>query len=403
MAQEERLLILQMVADKKITAAEGVELLRALDLKDAAPAAAGAPAPSPAPAPQAAPRPQVSGVTFHMAPPPPIPAPAAPPVPPMPPTHAGHPAAPTAPVPPVAPVEPMAGHQPHQPNPGNLGSGLASFIEDIVDRVSSAFSEVVEPRYEFTYELTGEFPAGTPVPLRIQTGNGKAFIQAWDEPGWKAVIQVKARGNNEEDARSRARDAYSVKSTNGFELEARRHDWTDLAVNVTLNVPRSGLYSVETRTGNGRVEVHGIQIADGRITTGNGHLVCNAASAEQLNLRSGNGSVEIEGDVVIVDAGTGNGSMTVRPRGARSQNFRLQTGNGSIKVDTATLPAEAGFKVEAHTGMGGINLSMPGLIYDRDIRSVGHKHIIGRTANYEQAAVKVTIAAKTGMGSVSVG
>jgi DUF4097 and DUF4098 domain-containing protein YvlB len=395
MAQEERLLILQMVADKKITAAEGVELLRALDLKDAAPAAPTPGSAPAAPAAPAAPRPQVSGVTFHMTPPPPIPTPAAPPVPPMPPVE------------PLAPVEPMAGHQPHpphQPNVGNLGSGLASFIEDIVDKVSSAFSDVVEPRYEFTYELTGEFPAANgPVPLRIQTGNGKAVIQAWDEPGWKAVIQVKARGNNEEDARSRARDAYSVKSTNGFELEARRHDWTDLAVNVTLNVPRTGLYSVETRTGNGRVEVHGITIADGRITTGNGHLVCNAASAEQLNLRSGNGSVEIEGDIMMIDAGTGNGSMTVRPRGARSQNFRLQTGNGSIRVDTSTLSADAGFKVEAHTGMGGINLSMPGLIYDRDIRTVGHKHIIGRTANYEQASVKVTLAAKTGMGSVTVG
>ncbi|HYF81016.1 MAG TPA: DUF4097 family beta strand repeat-containing protein [Symbiobacteriaceae bacterium] len=395
MAQEERLLILQMVADKKITAAEGVELLRALDLKDAAPAAPTTGSAPAAPAAPTAPRPQVSGVTFHMTPPPPIPNPAAPPVPPMPPVE------------PLAPVEPMAGHQPHpphQPNMGNLGSGLASFIEDIVDKVSSAFSDVVEPRYEFTYELTGEFPAASgPVPLRIQTGNGKAIVQAWDEPGWKAVIQVKARGNNEEDARSRARDAYSVKSTNGFELEARRHDWTDLAVNVTLNVPRTGLYSVETRTGNGRVEVHGITIADGRITTGNGHLVCNAASAEQLNLRSGNGSVEIEGDIMMIDAGTGNGSMTVRPRGARSQNFRLQTGNGSIKVDTSTLSADAGFKVEAHTGMGGINLSMPGLIYDRDIRTVGHKHIIGRTANYEQASVKVTLAAKTGMGSVTVG
>lgn len=394
MAQEERLLILQMVADKKITAAEGVELLRALDLKDVAPAA---PAATSAPS---APRPQVSGGAFHMAPPPPIPTPAAPPVPPLPPVDS------VAPIEPVAPVEPMIGHQhhqPHQPNLGNLGSGLASFIEDIVDKVSSAFSEVVEPRYEFTYELTGEFPAGGILPLRIQTGNGKATIQAWDEPGWKAVILVKARGNNEEDARSRARDAYSVKSTNGFELEARRHDWTDLAVNVTLYVPRSALYSVDTRTGNGRVEVHGINITDGRITTGNGHLVCNAAAAEHLNLRSGNGSVEIEGDIVNLEAGTGNGSMTVRPRGARSQSFRLQTGNGSVRVDTSTLPTEAGFKVEAHTGMGGINLSMPGLIYDRDIRTVGHKHIIGRTANYEQANVKVTLVAKTGMGSVTVG
>ncbi|HYF93903.1 MAG TPA: DUF4097 family beta strand repeat-containing protein [Symbiobacteriaceae bacterium] len=370
MAQEERLLILQMVADKKITAAEGVELLRALDAKETRPAAAAAPAPALAPE-----KPQVSGVTFHMTPP-------------------------TPPTPPVAPAPPA----PPTMNAGaNLGSGFASFIEDIVERVSSAFSEVVEPRYEFTYELTGEFPVEGAIPLRIQTGNGKAEIQAWDEPGWKAVILVKARGNNEEDARNRARDAYTVKSNNGFDLEARRHDWTDLAVHVTLFVPRGRRYSVDTRTGNGKVDVKGIEITDGRIVTGNGSLTCTGGSADRLALRSGNGSIDVDGDIADLEAGSGNGSVRVRPTGARPQTFRVNTGNGSVHIDTAGLPADTGFRVEAHTGMGGIHLSVPGLTYERDIRTVGHKQIIARSTNYEQAAVKVAVTARTGMGSVSIG
>ncbi|HWI63573.1 MAG TPA: DUF4097 family beta strand repeat-containing protein, partial [Symbiobacteriaceae bacterium] len=319
MAQEERLMILQMVAEKKITASEGVELLRALDAKEKPAAAPATPAPAPEMAP---PRPQVSGVTFHMAPP----APPAPPVPPAPLAAGAMPEPPTPPTPPHAP------HAPHAPNGANLGSGLASFIEDIVDRVSSAFSEVVEPRYEFTYELTGEFAEAAVTPLRIQTGNGKAIIQAWDEPGWKAVILVKARGNNEEDARARAHDAYTVKSGNGFgfDLEARRHDWTDLAVHVTLYVPRGKRYSVDTRTGNGRVEMRDIDAADARITTGNGHLVCSGGSADRLAIRSGNGSIEIDGNYADVEGGSGNGSITVRPHGLRSESYRLNTGNGSV-------------------------------------------------------------------------
>lgn len=355
MAQEERLLILQMVADKKITAAEGVELLRALDAKE-----------KPAAAPMA-------------------------PVPPIPPT------------PPMAPEPPAAPHAPHMPHQGgaNVGSGFSSFIEDIVDRVSSAFSEAMEPRYEFTYELTGEFPGVDVVPLRIQTGNGKADIQAWDEPGWKAVILVKARGNNEEEARNRANEAYTVKSTNGFDLEDRKHDWT--AVNVTLYVPRGLRYAVDTRTGNGRVEIHNIDMTQGRVTTGNGRLVCAGGSAERLAIRSGNGSIEIDGNFADVEASSGNGSVTVRPQGQRSETYRVSTGNGSVKVETTAVPAEAGFKVEAHTGMGGIHLALPGLTYDRDVRTVGHKQIIARSANFEQAAVKVMVVARTGMGSVSVG
>lgn len=377
MAQEERLLILQMVADKKITAAEGVELLRALEAKDAKPAAAAAPAPE-----QAPPLPKVSGVTFHMTPPPVPPAPAA------------------SELPPVSPAPPAP------PAPGNgatLGSGLASFIEDIVERVSSAFSEVVEPRFEFTYELTGEFAPSDVIPLRIQTGNGKVIVQTWDEPGWKAVILVKARGNSEEDARARAADAYTVKTTSGFDLEARRHDWTDIAVYVTLYVPKGNRYSLDTRTGNGKVEIKGVEITDGRVTTGNGALVCTGGKADRLALRSGNGSIELDGDIADVEAGSGNGSVHVRPLGLRSQVLRVNTGNGSVHVTTGSISADAGFRVDAHTGMGGIHLTVPGLVYDRDIRTVGHKHIVARSANYEQTAVKVSITARTGMGSVSIG
>ncbi|HWI51892.1 MAG TPA: hypothetical protein VNT01_07110 [Symbiobacteriaceae bacterium] len=363
MAQEERLLILQMVADKKINAAEGVELLRTLDAKETKPAAAAAAAPA----------------MPELAPPPPV--------------------RPVGEIPPIPPIPPI----PQPPNGANLGSGFSTFIEDIVERVSSAFSEVVEPRYEFTYELTGEFQGEGAVPLRIQTGNGKAMIQAWDEPGWKAVILVKARGNSEEDARNRAHDAYTVKSVGGFDLEARRHDWTDIAVHVTLFVPRNRHYSVDTRTGNGRVEVMGIDITEGRVVTGNGHLVCAGGSAERLNLRSGNGAIELDGDLADVEAATGNGSVTIRPRGARSQNFRANTGNGSVRIETVALPADAGFRVEAHTGMGGISLNLPNLIYDRDIRTVGHKQIIARSPNYDQAGVKVFVSARTGMGSVSIG
>lgn len=384
MAQEERLLILQMVADKKITAAEGVELLRALDVKDVP----AAPAPVPAHAAHVA-------HVGHPAPAMPLPpvnpdlsAAAMPPAPPAPPADG-----PAAPPPPAAPAFSST----------NFGTGLSSFIEEVVDRVSSVFSEVIEPRYEFTYELTGEF-TGDEVPIRIQTGNGRAEIKSWDEPGFRAVILVKARGNNEEDARNRAHDAYIVRSGGaaGFDLEARRTDWHDIAVHVTLYVPRGKRYNVEARTGNGHVEVRDIDMTEGRVTTGNGRVIC-AGRAERMAMRSGNGSVEVEGEYGDLEAGSGNGSVTVRPTGARSQSYRLHTGNGSIRFETAHMPADAGLRVEAHTGMGGISMSVPNLVYDRDIRTVGNKHVIARTPGYETAAVQVNLSAKTGMGSISIG
>lgn len=360
MSQDERLMILQMVADKKITAAEAAELLKALDGKEAA---AGQP--------QAQPGPAFPGAV---------------------------PPAPRATVPPVPPVPPS-------PPSGSLGSGLSAFIEEIVDRVTSAFSDITLTgiRYEFPTEISGLFTADQ-VPLRLFTGNGHLELKAWDQPGYKANILVKARGANEAEARARAADAYHLRATEtGFELETnRRYDWTDLAVNVTLYLPKDRLYRLETRSGNGHIRVEGVALVDGSANSGNGRLTFLGVSAGRLYAKSGNGSIEVDGDVADLEAHTGNGSIKVIPLGRNSESMQLRTGNGSITVDTGRVSRETGLYVDLHTGMGSVAISRPDLVYERDDRQVGHKHLIAKSQGYETAERRVVVRAKTGLGSIAV-
>ena len=347
MSQEERLMILQMVADKKISASEASELLKALDEKGAA-------------TPGAAPPPPPKG--------------AAPPNPPPPPF----------------------------PSPG-LGSGLSAFVEEIFDRATGILGDFTGPRFEFPTEISGVF-AGDQVPLRIFTGNGHVELKGWDEPGYKASILVKARGSSEAEARGRAADAYTVRATeSGFELEAnRRYDWSELTVSVTLYLPKQKLYRLESRTGNGHILVEGINLIDGSGTSGNGRITVRGAAADRLYLKSGNGSIEIDGDVADLEAGTGNGSVKVIPLGRRSESMQLKTGNGSVVVDTGRLSREVGLHVDAHTGMGSVNISRNNLVYERQERNVGHKHVVARTQGYETAERRVSIRARTGLGSIAV-
>lgn len=341
MSQEERLMILQMVSEKKISVEEATELLRAIEPGKKEQTTAG------------------SGTEDVCQP----------------------------------------------GRSASFGSGLGSFIEDIVERVTSAVSEAVEPRFEFPSELTGEFSGGE-VPVKILTGNGQAELRAWDEPGYKAIIVVKARGANEDEARKRAEGAYTVEhGPSGFSLESTRRfmDGGDVAVNVTLMVPRSKRYKLETRTGNGRVELVDVNVIDGRVTSGNGRITCRGGQADKLFLRSGNGSIAVEADVAELEAGSGNGSVTVIPQGGRSQTLKLSTGNGSVQVDTRRLVSGVGYKVEAHTGMGSVSVDLPDLVFNRNVRSMANKHVIATSAKYEEAAARVDINARTGMGSVTIG
>lgn len=340
MSQEERLLILQMVADKKITAAEGAELLRALEG-------------------------QREEESFAETSPP--------------------------------PGSRRSGAS------ATLASGLSSLFEEVVERVTGALTDFKGQRYEFPTEISGVFTADR-VPLKIFSGNGHVELRGWDEPGYKAQILVKARGASEDDARRRAEEAYRVTATEtGFHLETdRRFDWTDVGVHVTLFLPREHTYHVDTRTGNGHIRLEGIALSEGSAKSGNGRITVLGVTADRLYLKSGNGSVEVDGDVADLEATTGNGSLRAIPMGRRSERMQLKTGNGSAAIDTGRLSRAVGVFIDAHTGMGSVSVSRSDMVYELDERNLGYKHVIAHSEGYDQAEQKVDIRVRTGLGSISV-
>lgn len=368
MSQEERLMILQMVADKKISANEAAELLKALDQKEAGGDPGGTPGPEDA---EAVRQGQASGEEGR--------------------TGSGG-GAWTSP----------GGAGGRTSAAGTLVAGLGSFLEDVAERVASAVNSVAGPRFEFPSSFTGQFAPGE-IPLRINTGNGRVAVQAWDQPGYQADVLVRARGADEAEAQARARKAFTVTADEGgFQLEASRINMGDVAVHVTLKVPRDRLYRAEIHTGNGEVALAELELADGRVVTGNGKMLLRGGRAERLTLRSGNGNIEVESENGELDAETGNGSVTLRPTDGRSQVLRISTGNGSIRLNTSLLSPDTGVQVDASTGMGSINLALPDLTYDRDNASPANRHVVVRTAQFQQAGAKVMVSARTGMGSITI-
>lgn len=337
-SQEERMMILQMVAEQKITAAEGAELLKALDQKD-------------------------EGSVLEE-------------------------------------EEPNASRSAQQG--AGLGAGIGSLLEDVVGRVSSAVTSVVGSRHQFTNSFTGTF-AEEEIPLHITVGNGRVEVEAWDEPGYRADVVVRVRGSNTEEAKARARKAYTITADeHRFTLEGTRTSPWDQVVNVTLKVPRERRYRAEICTDNGELLLTNLELAQGQLQTGNGRIACRGVQADQLVIKSGNGNVEMEGEAGELDVQTGNGSVLLRPSGERSQALRISTGNGPIRMFTSRLEPEMGLQLDACTGMGNITLSLPDLIYDRNDTSPANRHVVAKTARFDQGTPHLTLTARTGMGAITV-
>ena len=129
--------------------------------------------------------------------------------------------------------------------------------------------------------------------------------------------------------------------------------WSNFDVTVPSHT------NLNMKTGNGSVDAQNIsgQIA---LSSGNGSVTADNSSG-QMTMHSGNGSITItngqaSGSSTFED---GNGSITFDGSVAPNGSYLFTTGNGSIDL---TLPANAAFHVQATTGNGSTDTDFSGLL-----------------------------------------
>jgi len=155
----------------------------------------------------------------------------------------------------------------------------------------------------------------------------------------------------------------------------QRHSFFDMghrSVKLLVRVPSEA--DLDVRTGDGAVNVEPIS---GRvtITTGDGSITAAGLHGE-IKLHTGDGSIRATGLEGRLEADTGDGSMNVRGRFDRldlrtgdghidaqvergskvSDGWSLASGDGGI---TLHLPDDLGAELDAHSGDGSIILDAP--------------------------------------------
>lgn len=344
--QEERRMILEMLAEKKITAAEAAELLRALGVA-VEPEAATAPGP------------EVTG-----------------------------------PVPPEAPP------------PAHSRSILEDFLSKLdIDWSSLPLAFGGEPyRYEDKYE--GEFePGDEPVELDLQGRNGRVEVFAWDRDGWQVLVRKKVRAADEERAKERA-TAISTFESGPRRLYFKESEptvlgWGSFGVSIEVHVPWARTYALRATSANGRVVVEGLRCRTLVGKTANGKVALRDVSAAEAEARTANGSVLFEGSAGNLECRTANGVIDYIPRPCGETNADLSTANGSIRVKAVSSP-DVGYRLEARTGFGGLNVGLPDFETEEQEKQFGRRHIIGRTAGFADKGSRISICARTTNGSIRV-
>jgi hypothetical protein len=210
--------------------------------------------------------------------------------------------------------------------------------------------------------------------VRVKTDDGSVRVETVE-----GASEVEARVTTE-GYRIGPGEVEVVESQAGdrVDLEVRlpkQRSWLGVgtrSVRVELRVPRRT--NLDVRTGDGSVEVRPLS---GRIqiATGDGGITAEGLQGE-IRLHTGDGSIRASGLDGRLEAGTGDGHMRIE---GRFEALALRTGDGGIDAQVARgsrldtpwsltsgdggitlrLPDDLGAELDAHTGDGGIHLDSP--------------------------------------------
>ncbi len=253
--------------------------------------------------------------------------------------------------------------------------GLGTFIDGLVSKISGEFGSLGH-RWDDTYD--GSFGAG-PVELDLATNNGSIHCHTWSLSTYKLILHVRAGGADEAEARRRTAEAIKLEHGPAGITVKVEDGWTPrVAVAVELYLPEGLEYRLKGNTGNGSIHLE------------SGHFAV-------ARLRTGNGSINNKATVGDLEAHTGNGSIHAAARGGG--HWTLGTGNGSVHVDTTEL-GDTAVEVHASTGAGRVNIDIPGA--NKSLSGLGQLELHLSTPNFEQAASRLSLRARTGLGSITV-
>ncbi|HKF04454.1 MAG TPA: DUF4097 family beta strand repeat-containing protein [Candidatus Sulfotelmatobacter sp.] len=200
-----------------------------------------------------------------------------------------------------------------------------------------------------TYSLTGR------PDLRVETSDANIRVTTWDQNTIEAKVITTRYKIGEGGIRIEEHQ-----NGNLVELEVRypHHnfniEWGQHKVDVIIQMPREG--KVNLRTGDGKIEVASLK-GEMDLHTGDGSVILDAVDGK-LRASTGDGHIQANGRFDELDVKTGDGHVDVRAASgsALTNSWRLETGDGSVSLE---VPHDLAADVDLHTSDGHIDLDMP--------------------------------------------
>ena len=200
-----------------------------------------------------------------------------------------------------------------------------------------------------TYSLTGK------PELRIETSDANIRVTTWDQNAIEAKVITSHYQIGEGGIRV---EEHQTGDTVEIDVHYPHHnfniEWGNHKVDIIIQMPREG--RVNLRTGDGKIDIAGLK-GEMDLHTGDGSENLESVDGK-LHATTGDGHITAHGRFDELQLKTGDGHVEVRAAGGSSlaAGWRLETGDGNVSLE---VPAELAADVDLHTNDGHIDLDMP--------------------------------------------
>lgn len=200
-----------------------------------------------------------------------------------------------------------------------------------------------------TYNLSGK------PNLRVETSDANIRVSTWDQNTIEAKVLTTRYKIGEDGIRIEEHQ-----NGDSVEIEVRypHHnfniEWGQHKVDIVIQMPREG--KVNLRTGDGKIEIAGLK-GEMDLHSGDGSESLDGVDGK-LHADTSDGHIHADGRFDELDVKTGDGHVEVRAAAGSSLSagWRLETGDGNVTLD---IPADLAADLNLHTGDGHIDLDMP--------------------------------------------
>lgn len=213
-----------------------------------------------------------------------------------------------------------------------------------------------------TYNLTGK------PDLRVETSDANIRVTTWDQNTIEAKVITTRYKIGEGGIRI---DEHQNGDSVEIEVRYPQHsftiDWGQHRVDIIIQMPREG--RVNLRTGDGKIELSGLK-GEMDLHSGDGSENLDGVDGK-LRASTGDGHIRADGRFDGLDLKTGDGHIEARATvgSTLAAGWRLETGDGNVTLD---IPGNTPADVDLHTSDGHIDLDMPvtteGKIRENEIR-----------------------------------